>query len=91
MLARKAAQLKKDNRQLNELYYRIARTADELKNNDKALRYYKLAYDLDSTYLPTLLGRANLMFRLEDWDGAMPFWQSYQGLKRWADKQAAPA
>jgi len=22
------------------------------------------------------------------WDLAMPFWQSYQGLKRWADKQA---
>src|SRR6266404_6104022 len=22
------------------------------------------------------------------WDHAMPFWQSYQGLKRWADKQA---
>jgi glyoxylase-like metal-dependent hydrolase (beta-lactamase superfamily II) len=22
------------------------------------------------------------------WDVAMPFWQSYQGLKRWADKQA---
>ena len=76
MLARKAAQLKKDNRQLNELYYRIARTADELKNNDKALRYYKLAYDLDSTYLPTLLGRANLMFRLDDWDGAGKIYQT---------------
>ena len=22
------------------------------------------------------------------WAQAMPFWQSYQGLKRWADKQA---
>src|SRR5215471_5666297 len=76
MLARKAAQLKKDNKQLNELYFRIARSADELKNNDKALRYYKLAYDLDSTYLPTLLGRANLMFRLEDWDGAGKIYQT---------------
>jgi len=26
---------------------------------------------------------------LEDWDGAMPFWQSYRGLKRWADLSAA--
>jgi glyoxylase-like metal-dependent hydrolase (beta-lactamase superfamily II) len=25
----------------------------------------------------------------EDWDGAMPLWQSYQGLKRWADLSAA--
>jgi glyoxylase-like metal-dependent hydrolase (beta-lactamase superfamily II) len=26
---------------------------------------------------------------IEDWDGAMPLWQSYQGLKRWADLSAA--
>jgi glyoxylase-like metal-dependent hydrolase (beta-lactamase superfamily II) len=26
---------------------------------------------------------------LDSWSNAMPFWQSYQGLKRWADKQAA--
>jgi glyoxylase-like metal-dependent hydrolase (beta-lactamase superfamily II) len=26
---------------------------------------------------------------IEDWDGAMPFWQSYRGLKRWADLSAA--
>jgi hypothetical protein len=28
---------------------------------------------------------------LEAWANAMPFWQSYQGLKRWADKQAEAA
>jgi glyoxylase-like metal-dependent hydrolase (beta-lactamase superfamily II) len=27
--------------------------------------------------------------RLEDYDVAMPLWQSYQGLKRWADLSAA--
>jgi len=27
--------------------------------------------------------------QLEDWDTAMPLWQSYQGLKRWADLSAA--
>jgi glyoxylase-like metal-dependent hydrolase (beta-lactamase superfamily II) len=26
---------------------------------------------------------------LGDWDNAMPFWQSYRGLKRWADLSAA--
>ena len=26
---------------------------------------------------------------LPDWDNAMPFWQSYRGLKRWADLSAA--
>lgn len=76
MLARKAVQLKKDNKSLNELYYRIAKTADELGNAEKALKYYKLAYDLDSTYLPTLLGRAHLLFRLEDWEGAGKIYQT---------------
>jgi glyoxylase-like metal-dependent hydrolase (beta-lactamase superfamily II) len=28
---------------------------------------------------------------LESWSQAMPFWQSYLGLKRWADKQAEAA
>lgn len=28
---------------------------------------------------------------LETWANAMPFWQSYQGLKRWADKQTDAA
>ena len=26
---------------------------------------------------------------MDDWEGAMPFWQSYRGLKRWADLSAA--
>ena len=26
---------------------------------------------------------------VEDWDGAMPLWQSYRGMKRWADLSAA--
>jgi hypothetical protein len=28
---------------------------------------------------------------LDSWSQAMPFWQSYLGLKRWADKQAEAA
>ena len=61
MLTRKAD--KKDNKELNQLYYRLARTADELGNGDKALKFYKLAYDLDSTFLPMLLGRAALLYK----------------------------
>ena len=71
MLVRKATSSKNDNSELNQLYYRLARTADELGNSDKALKYYKLAYDLDSTFLPTLLGRAALLYKMEDWDGAV--------------------
>ncbi len=81
MLVRKADQGgqaagKKDNKEQNQLYYRLARTADELGNSDKALRFYKLAYDLDSTFLPVLLGRAALLYRMEDWDGAFKIYQT---------------
>jgi golgin subfamily B member 1 len=87
MVARKSTQLKKDNKALNELYFRIARTADELGNNDKALRYYKMAYDLDSTYLPTLVGRANLLFKIEDWDNAGKIYQTILVQHRDAQKE----
>ena len=54
MLCRKVGQLHADPRELNELYYRAAKTADELGDFQRALGYYKAAYDIDSTYLPTL-------------------------------------
>ncbi len=76
MLVRKADQRKVGNTELNQLYYRLARTSDELNNVDKALKFYKLAYDLDSTYLPTLLGRAALQYKQEDWDGAFKIYQT---------------
>ena len=74
MLVRKAD--RRDTKELNQLYFRLARTADQLGNNDKALKYYKAAYDLDSTYLPTLLGRAALLYRMEDWEGAFKLYQT---------------
>ena len=74
MLVRKAD--RRDARELNQLYYRLAKTADALGNRDKALKYFKMAYDLDSTSLPTLLGRADLLYRIEDWEGAFKLYQT---------------
>jgi tetratricopeptide (TPR) repeat protein len=88
MLVRKATQLKKDAKQLNELYFRCARTADELGATEKALKFYKQAYDLDSTYLPTLLGRANLLYKIEDWDGAGKIYQTILVQHRESQKEA---
>jgi golgin subfamily B member 1 len=76
MLCRKVGQLHADPRELNELYYRAARTADELGDFQKALGYYKAAYDIDSTYLPTLTGRADLLFKMADYDGAGKIYQT---------------
>ena len=76
MLARKVGQLHADPRELNELYYRAAKTADELGDYQKALNYYKNAYDIDSTYLPTLTGRADLLFKMADYDNAGKIYQT---------------
>ena len=76
MLCRKVGQLHTDPKELNELYYRAARVADELNDHHKALEYYKAAYDIDSTYLPTLLGRADLLFKMQEWDAAGKIYQT---------------
>lgn len=76
MLVRKVGQSRPDPRELNELYYRAARTADELGDHDRALRHYESAYNIDSTYLPTLIGRADLLYKMQDWDGAGKIYQT---------------
>jgi tetratricopeptide (TPR) repeat protein len=76
MLCRKVGALHADPRELNELYYRAAKTADEQGDFQKALGYYKNAYDIDSTYLPTLVGRADLLFKMADYDNAGKIYQT---------------
>src|SRR6185436_7299262 len=76
MLCRKVGQLHADPQELNELYYRAAKCADELGDFQKALGYYKAAYDIDPTYLPTLIGRADLMFKMADYDNAGKIYQT---------------
>jgi golgin subfamily B member 1 len=74
MLARKAD--RKTNRELTLLNHRLAKAADKLGDGDKALKYYKQSYDLDSTYLPTLIDRASLLYKLEHWDDAFRIYQT---------------
>jgi tetratricopeptide (TPR) repeat protein len=74
MLARKAD--RKTNRELTLLYHRLAKAADRLGDNEKALKYYKQSYDLDSTYLPTLVDRAALLYKMEHWDDAFRIYQT---------------
>jgi tetratricopeptide (TPR) repeat protein len=76
MLCRKVGQLHADPRELNDLYYRAARCADELGDFQKALGYYKAAYDIDSTHLPTLIGRADLLFKMGDYENAGKIYQT---------------
>ena len=76
MLCRKAGQLRADPKQLHELHYRAARCAGELGEHRKALGHYDIAGDLDSTHVPTLLGRADLLFGQQDWDAAGKAYQT---------------
>ena len=70
MLVRKVGAGHPDPRELGELYYRAARTAEALGDHHKALGHYKAAHDIDSSHLPTLIGRADLLFKLADHDAA---------------------
>ncbi|MCC6747689.1 MAG: tetratricopeptide repeat protein [Deltaproteobacteria bacterium] len=74
MLVRKAD--RRDNKTLQDLYYRLGKTADALGKNEKALKYYRAAYDIDSTHLPTLIGMADLLYRMQDWDRAFKIYQT---------------
>ncbi|GAB4564002.1 MAG: hypothetical protein Tsb0020_13700 [Haliangiales bacterium] len=76
MLVRKAQQGQADPQRLNELYYRTARCATALGENDKALQFFESAYDIDSTYLPTLVGRADLLFQMQSWEDAGRIYQT---------------
>ncbi|HEY1558527.1 MAG TPA: tetratricopeptide repeat protein [Kofleriaceae bacterium] len=68
MLCRKAAS--------HELHYRAARCFVELGERHKAARHFKAAYDLDSKHLPTLVGRGDLAFEMQDWDTAGKLYQT---------------
>jgi golgin subfamily B member 1 len=74
MMVRKAERRPKGEMAI--MYYRLAKAADQMGDGDKALRYYKQAYDLDSTHLPTLLDRASLLYRREQWDEAFKLYQT---------------
>lgn len=88
MLVRKASQKPgRAPRELGDLYFRTAKCADELGDNDKALKFYKAAYDIDSTHLPTLIGRADLLYKMRNWEGAGKIYQTI--LVQHRDSQAA--
>ena len=73
MLCRK---LRLERSEMHELHYRAARCAAELGDKQKALGYYTTAADLDPKHVPTLLGRADLLFDLQDWDNAGKAYQT---------------
>jgi tetratricopeptide (TPR) repeat protein len=82
MLVRKTE--RRPKAELALLHYR----ADQLGDADKALRHYKQAYDFDSTHFPTLLDRAALLYRREQWDEAFKLYQTILVHHREAQKDS---
>jgi tetratricopeptide (TPR) repeat protein len=74
MLARKTD--RRANKELHVLYYRLAKAADKLGEQEKALKCYRQAYELDPTHLPTLVDRADLLYRRQQWDDAFKLYQT---------------
>ncbi len=74
MLTRKRD--RRSAREMHPIFFRLAKACAALGQDDKALKYYKQAFDQDSTDLPTLLGRADLLYRKELWDDAFKLYQT---------------
>jgi tetratricopeptide (TPR) repeat protein len=75
MLVRKAPTFKPEPAQLQRLQFLLGEAAARLEHDDKALKAYKAAYDVDATHLPTLRGIAYLYFKKAEWDKAFKFYQ----------------
>jgi tetratricopeptide (TPR) repeat protein len=54
----------------------LAKAADKLGEQEKALKCYRQAYELDPTHLPTLVDRADLLYRRQQWDDAFKLYQT---------------
>jgi len=63
-------------RELQGLAYKLGFVSEQLQKDEKALGFYKQAFELDSTHLPTLQGMGNLLFRRELWDRAFQMYQT---------------
>ncbi len=58
------------------VHYKAGLVAEQLLKDDKALRHYRNAWELDATHLPTLEGLGRLLYKREDWDRAFRVYQT---------------
>ena len=75
MLVRKAPTFKPEPAQLQRFQFLLGEASGQLGKDDKALKAYRAAYDIDTTHLPTLRGIASLYFKKKEWDKAFKFYQ----------------
>ncbi|MBI2894767.1 MAG: tetratricopeptide repeat protein [Deltaproteobacteria bacterium] len=73
MLVRKGA--KREPAEAQRLHYQLGMVTSELGKDDKSLKAFQAAYNLDQSHLPTLKGIANAFYKKSDWDRSFKFYQ----------------
>jgi len=63
-------------REMHPFFFRLASACAQLGEDEKSLAYYKRAHEIDPTHLPTLMGRAELLFKRQQWDEAFKLYQT---------------
>ncbi|MEW5851465.1 MAG: tetratricopeptide repeat protein [Myxococcota bacterium] len=66
----------KDAKELCKQFYRLGYITEKLGKDQKALKNYQRAYEIDSTYLPALEGLGAALMRTERWDDAQKIYQT---------------
>ena len=75
-LVRERVELEGDTGRLVDVLYKTGYAAQQMGDNDEALRQFRAAYDKDQAHVPTLTGLAGLNQRLGNFDSAETYYRS---------------
>ncbi len=66
----------KDAKDYCQKNYRLAYISEKLGDRDRALNYYRVAFEADATYLPALEGLGQALLTAESWEEAQKVFQT---------------
>lgn len=66
----------KDAKDYCQKNYRLAYISEKLGDRDRALNYYRVAFEADATYLPALEGLGQALLSAESWEEAQKVFQT---------------
>lgn len=73
MLVKRAGDREHDEQ--HRLWFLLGQCADNLRDDETAVKAYTQAFSLDSQHLPSLTGLAMAYFRIKDWEKAFKYHQ----------------
>ncbi len=75
LVIRKSASFKPEPSQLQRYHFLLGEASANLGKDDKAIKAYRTAYEIDATHLATLRSIAALYFKNKDWEKSFKFYQ----------------